>query len=121
MEAEFPTLSLAERDRRWKITREMMRLEGLECLIVPGLKGREALEGYLSNDYAEGLVVFPLAGEPVHLTWTGTRITRRHESALRGVPIWVEDMRVGCDGPTLVKVLKERGDANGRVGVAGVG
>ena len=120
MEAEFPTLTLAERDRRWKITREMMKVEGVECLIVPGLKGREALEGYLSNDYAEGLVVFPLEGEPVHLTWTGTRITRRHESALRGVPVWVEDMRVGCDGPTLVKVLKEKGFEKGRIGVVGL-
>ena len=57
MERDHPTLSLRERDRRWKNIRELMKAKSLDCLIVAGLKGCEQLEGYLSNDYAQGIVV----------------------------------------------------------------
>ena len=120
MSEKFPTLSLKERDRRWNCIMDLMKSNGVECLVVPGFKGREELEGYLSNEYAQGLVVFPLDGNPVHLTWTGTRITRHMESTLRGVTPWVEDMRVGVNGPALVDVLKEKGFEKGRIGVVGL-
>lgn len=115
-----PSLSLKERDRRWSHTRELMKEKGVECLIVPGLKGREELDGYLSNEDAEGIVIFPFNGKPIHLTWTATRITRHIESVLRDNTPWVEDMRVGLNGPTLVEVLKEKGFEKGRIGVVGI-
>ena len=120
MADSFPTLSLQERTRRWSRTRELMKAHGVECLIVPGLKGREELEGYLSNDPAEGFVVFPLEGAPVVISWTGTRITRQMEEEARGRKAWIDDMRFGPYGPALVSVLTEKGLAQSRIGVVGI-
>ena len=120
MESEYPVLSLSERDRRWRRVREMIRQKKVECLLVAGLKGREQLEGYITNDYAEGVVVFPLEGDPVCLSWTGTRITRQMESTSRGFPPWVEDMRVGVTGPAIAAALKEKGFDRGTIGVVGL-
>ncbi len=120
MEKSFPTLSLKERDRRWNRTKELMKASGVECLIVPGFKGREELDGYLSNDYAEGIVVFPIGSPPVHLTWTGTRITRNLESESRGNASWIEDMKTAAVGPGLIGVLMEKGFEKGCIGVVGV-
>ena len=41
MDLSPPTLSLKERDRRWTRIRQLMADKGLDCLIVPGLNGRE--------------------------------------------------------------------------------
>jgi len=120
MKTEYPVLSLNERDRRWLKVREMMRQKGVECLLLGGFKSREQLEGYLTNDYPEGVVIFPLEGDPVCLSWTGTRITRQMESTLRGFPAWVEDMRVGVTGPAIAAVLKEKGFERGKIGVVGL-
>lgn len=120
MDTEYPVLSLGERDRRWRRVREMMGQKGVECLVVAGLKGREQLEGYFTNDYAEGVVVFPLEGDSVHLSWTGTRVTRHVENSLRGIAPWVEDMRVGVTGPAIAAVLKEKGFERATIGVVGL-
>ncbi len=120
MERSFPILSLKERDRRFGRTRELMAGHEVDCLLVAGFKGREELDGYLSNDYAEGIVLLPFEGAPVHLTWTGTRIIRNLEGAAQGVVPWIEDMRIGCAGPGIVAALKEKGFERKRVGVVGV-
>ena len=120
MKTEYPVLSLRERDRRWRGVREMMTQKGVECLLLGGFKSREQLEGYLTNDYPEGVVIFPLEGDPVCLSWTGTRITRQMESTLRGFPAWVEDMRVGVTGPAIAAVLKEKGFERRKIGVVGL-
>lgn len=116
----YPTLSLKERDRRWMRTREMMRDKGLELLLVAGLKGRERYEGYLTNEYLEGIVVFPQEGEPVYLTWGGHRITRRLESTMEEQIFWVDDIRVGISGPCLVAILREKGLDQAKIGVVGL-
>lgn len=115
-----PTLSLTVRDRRWKLTKELMKSNEVECLILPGLHGREELEGYLSNEYVEGMVVFPLEGSPVNLTFANSRLFRRIYSASQGVTPWIEDMRLGISGAALVSVLKEKGFEKGRIGVVGL-
>lgn len=120
MESQYPVLSLNERDRRWRRVREMMRQKGVECLLLAGFKSREQLEGYLTNDYPEGVVVFPLEGDPVCMSWTGTRITRHIENTLRGVAPWVEDMRVGVTGPAIAAVIKEKGFERATIGVVGL-
>ncbi|MDP2643661.1 MAG: M24 family metallopeptidase [Desulfobacterales bacterium] len=120
MNEPFPTLSLKERDRRWERTRNLMRVKDVACLIVAGFRGREQMESYLCNDSAEGILIFPLHGEAVHLTSTGTRITRHLESHLRGEVPWVDDLRVGSNGPALVKVLTDKGLEKGRIGVVGL-
>src|SRR5262249_57019414 len=74
MNEQLPVLSLRERDRRWQRVRDLMRAHELECLIVGGYRGRERYECYITDDYVEGAVIFPLEGEPTALTWTGLRI-----------------------------------------------
>ena len=117
---EHPVLSLEERERRWLRVRGLMKENGVDGLVVAGLKGREQLEGYLTNEYTEGVVIFPLEGEPVCLTWTATRILRHWENHRRGIPPWVEDMRVGISGPAIVLALKEKGLDRAKIGVVGL-
>ena len=76
-----PTLSLAERDRRWARVRSLMRERGLDGLLVAGFRAREAYETYLSDDYNEGCVIFPLEGDPVVITWAHLRVMRARGAA----------------------------------------
>ncbi len=120
MGKENPILSLNERDRRWRRTREMMSRKGLSGLIVFGLKGREKYEGYLTNESIEGVVVFPEHDDPVYLTWGVHRVMRRFEDTLAEEDFWVSDIRVGVNGPVLVEVLKEKGLEHEKIGVVGL-
>ncbi len=113
-------LTLGERDRRWGRTRELLRKLELECLVVAGLIGREQYDAYLTNDYAEGMVVFPASGIPTYITWARSRVTRQREAAGRGIVPWVEDMRVGLDAPTIAAIIREKGCDASRVGVVGL-
>ncbi len=116
----FPVLSLKERDRRWGRTRELLKKQGIECLIVAGLTSREQYDAYLTNDYAEGIVVFPAEGAPTYITWMEGRVTRQKEAERRGITPWVADMRVGVDGPTLAGIIREKGFDKARVGIVGL-
>ena len=116
----FPELSLKERDGRWARVRAFMREKGLDVLIAFGLKGREQVDHYLTNDRTGGIVIFPLAGELVHLTWTNFDIAAHSESALRGEASWVEDVRVGATGAGVVKVLREKRLDGSCIGVLGL-
>ena len=64
-----PILSVAERDRRWASVRGLMRERGFDGLLVAGFRAREMYETYISDDYNEGCVIFPLEGDPVVITW----------------------------------------------------
>ncbi len=116
----FPVLSVKERDRRWTRTREFMKKQGFECLVLAGLTSREQYDAYLTNDYAEGIVVLPAEGLPTYITWMEGRVMRQKEAAERGLTPWVEDMRAGVDGPTLAAVMREKGFEKARVGVVGL-
>src|SRR5579862_4191226 len=71
-----PVLSLAERDRRWANVRRLMRERGFGGLLVAGFRSREMYETYISDDYNEGCVIFPLEGDPVVITWAYLRVMR---------------------------------------------
>ena len=120
MKREKPILTSKERDRRWKLVRDMMKTKGLDCLIVAGLNGREKFESYLSNDYTQGIVIFPIEGDPIYLTWASSRITRHMENCLRGIQPWIKDWRVGVSGPVIVELLKEKGFDSSYIGVVGI-
>jgi len=115
-----PILSLAERERRYARTRELLDAQGLDAVLVFGQRGRERYEGYLSNESIEGVVVFPRNAEPSYVSWTHHRLTRRFAGNMRDTQFWIADVQIGPTGPTLVAILTKLGLAAGRIGVVGL-
>jgi Xaa-Pro aminopeptidase len=120
MKTNGPTLSVRERDRRWRLTRELMKEKNVECLIVAGLQAREQLDGYYTNDAVNGVVIFPLEGEPTCLTWSGSIVIRHIINIARGGVPWVKDIRVGALAADWVAVLEEKGFQSSTIGVVGL-
>src|SRR5246500_202329 len=115
-----PTLSLAERDRRWANVRKLMRERGFDGLLVAGFRAREMYETYISDDYNEGCVIFPLEGDPVVITWAYLRVMRARWSQERGAKLWVDDYRVATSGNGVADVIKEKHLAEASLGVVGL-
>jgi Xaa-Pro aminopeptidase len=115
-----PILSLAERARRWTRVRGLMRERGFEGLLVAGFRSREMYETYISDDYNEGCVVFPLEGDPVVITWAHLRVMRARWSQARGNRLWVDDYRVATSGTAVAEVLREKHLAESSLGVVGL-
>jgi Xaa-Pro aminopeptidase len=115
-----PTLSFAERDRRWQRTRDLMRQHGLEGLIIAGFRTREMYESYVSDDYNEGCVVFPLEGDPVVVTWAHLRVLRALWSVEQGSKLWIEDMRVATSGQAVAEIVAEKNLDDAKLGVVGL-
>jgi Xaa-Pro aminopeptidase len=114
-----PRLSLTERDRRWAKTRELMREHDVEVLLLPGLRGRESYESYLSNESIQGIVVLPATGEPIYLTWSAFRIVGRTDPG-NDRKYWIEDLRAGLLGPLVVNALTELNALSSRIGIVGL-
>lgn len=115
-----PTLSLRERDRRWARVRDFMREENVDALLVAGFRAREMYEAYLSDDYTEGCVIFPMEGPPTILTWAALRVERALWSARRGHALWIEDQRIAPNGAAAAELLREKRLHEGRIGVVGL-
>src|ERR1700758_3408505 len=115
-----PTLSLAERDRRWANVRALMRERGFDGLLVAGFRAREMYETYISDDYNEGCVIFPYDGDPVVITWAYLRVMRARWSQERGAKLWVDDYRVATSGNGVADVIKEKHLAEASLGVVGL-
>lgn len=115
-----PILSFAERDRRWARVRGLMRERGFAGMLVAGFRAREAYETYISDDYNEGCVIFPLEGDPVVITWAYLRVMRARWSAERGSKLWVNDYRVATSGTGVADVLSEKRLADLKLGVVGL-
>jgi Xaa-Pro dipeptidase len=97
-----------------------MRERSLEGLLVAGFRAREMYETYISDDYNEGCVIFPLEGEPVVITWAHLRVMRARWSAERGAKLWVGDYRVATSGAGVAEVLREKRLAASPLGVVGL-
>jgi Xaa-Pro dipeptidase len=116
-----PVLSLAERDRRWAGLRAIMRERGLTAIVAGSFNGRERLESYLIDDFLDAVVILPLDGDATVLSFSTQRTSRALESARRGVPLWVDDLRIGAGGAGVAQLLREKGLANAHVGLVGLG
>ncbi|MFJ9377242.1 M24 family metallopeptidase [Streptomyces sp. NPDC101455] len=116
----YPVLPFTARELRWQRTRAFMQDKDLDCLLVFGLKGRERYEGYLANEVLDGVIVFFADRDPIHLTWTHHRYTRRLAANMRDVHFWIDDVRVGPFGRGVVQALTEYGKTSSRVGVVGL-
>ena len=115
-----PVLSFAERDRRWKNLRGLMHERNLDGLLVAGFRAREMYESYISDDYNEGCVIFPLEGDPVVITWAYLRVMRARWSQERGATLWVDDYRVATSGIGVAEVLREKKLGESSLGVVGL-
>src|SRR5262249_42361268 len=115
-----PILSLAERDRRWVRVRRLMRERGFDGLLVAGFRSREMYETYISDDYNEGCVIFPLEGDPVVITWAHLRVLRARWSQERGATLWIADYRVATSGSAVADVLREKHLGEATLGVVGL-
>ena len=121
---DVPRFSLAERDRRWRLVRQLMAQEGLDVIVTAINTGHcdhfQANTRYLTGiggNCGEAAAVFPLDGEvtaiamgipPVHY-WLGFQD-------------WVTDVR-NCNryfGKGIVERLRELNMDKGRIGVAGL-
>ena len=118
----IPRLSLAERDRRYKLVREKMAAEGLDILLLPANTSRweqtMADSRYLTGigGFAtEVLTIFPAEG-PV------TAYVFNRANWWKKVQDWVEDVRDGRNrwAENAAARLRELGFKNGRLGLSGL-
>jgi Xaa-Pro aminopeptidase len=77
-------------------------------------------ETYISDDYNEGCVIFPLDGDPAVITWAYLRVMRARWSQERGTTLWVDDYRVATSGTGVAEVLREKHLAESNLGVVGL-
>ena len=114
-----PPFTLAERDRRWAVIRELMGERQLEVLIVlPEWHNADTL--YIAD--TQGVTIFPRDGEP-------TLILGGEASNIAVLePSWVADRLSGTEhgstavpyGEVLVEALRLRGLLNRKIAVAGL-
>jgi Xaa-Pro aminopeptidase len=128
-----PGYSLAERDRRWTLARELMAAEEVEALVCYG--EHECVEvapfapdAYFSNDRPGTIVIFCQNADPVQLHWSNQSIATHLEAAGRGTPMWIapENIRAGSvfqpgrNAAGVVEVLREHHLEHAAVGVLGL-
>ncbi|MGH7845977.1 MAG: M24 family metallopeptidase [Candidatus Binatia bacterium] len=120
----YPRFSFAERDRRWKAVRELMRQNRLDVIVTPNNTGHstdfQANTRYLTHCGGGGdadiAAVFPLAGEV-------TAVATTAQARWPTVQEWTKDVREARRnyGRVVVERLKELKVDRGRIGITGLG
>jgi Xaa-Pro aminopeptidase len=114
----YPRFSDAEFARRYKTIRSAMQQADLSALLVYGTAGSHSEVQYLSNFPVtrEAMLVFPGSGEPTLFVQMYNHVPNAHQVSC------ITDLRWG--GPATadasVENLRERGLAEGRIGVVGL-
>ncbi|MET9064270.1 M24 family metallopeptidase [Streptosporangium sandarakinum] len=123
----IPRYSLAERDRRWDLARDIMAAEGLDALIAYGEHecvdlAPFAPDAYFTNDRPGSIVIFCGDADPVQLTWSTLPIADHIEATRRGDDLWIapRNIRVARHAAGVVEVLREHRIETGAVGVLGL-
>lgn len=121
---DVPRFSLAERDRRWRLVRQLMAEEGLDVIVTAVNTGHwdhfQANTRYLTGvggNCGEAAAVFPLEGEVTAIAMAIPPI--HYWLAFQD---WVTDVR-NCNryfGRGIVERLRELNVDKGRIGVAGL-
>ncbi|MFQ5911573.1 MAG: M24 family metallopeptidase [Nitrospinota bacterium] len=122
--AHLPQLSLAERDRRWAGLREAMGRRGLDCLLVWGTDRFYALGTanlrYLTHIAAkQGICCFPRRGDPVAFV-ENIHMYHPYPPYLLSQD-WVAEVRPLTGIDALAGVVRDLGQARGRLGIVGYG
>lgn len=128
-----PGYSLAERDRRWALARELMDAEGLAALIAYGEHECADLapfapDNYFTNDRPGSIVLFCRDADPIQLVWCNMPIQDHLEARKRGDQLWIEPRNIragsgfqaGKNAAGIVEVLREHGLERATVGVLGL-
>lgn len=119
----YPRFSLAERDRRWKAVRDLMRRNNLGVIVTPQNSGHstdyQANTRYLTHcggGEPDVAAVFPLEGD---VTAIATSAAPRWPT----VQDWTTDVREARRnyGHVIVERLKELNVERGRIGITGLG
>src|SRR5581483_8438692 len=119
----YPRFSIAERDRRWRAVRALMRGQNLDVIVTPQNSGHsadyQANTRYLTHcggGEPDLAAVFPLEGE---VTAIATSAAPRWPT----VQDWVSDVREARRnyGRAIVERLKELNVERGRIGITGLG
>ncbi|MPZ14554.1 MAG: M24 family metallopeptidase [Chloroflexi bacterium] len=118
----YPYFSLEERDRRWRLTREAMDRDDIDCLVVPNNTGHsthfQADARYLTHvgggGDADVAAVFPFSGEPAAVATSAARWIRTQP--------WCTDLREASRayGAGVVSKLRELSFPRRRIGVVGL-
>ncbi|WP_345600401.1 aminopeptidase P family N-terminal domain-containing protein, partial [Thermocatellispora tengchongensis] len=114
---DYPTLSLAERDRRWAAVRQLLADHSLDAIVVFGL-GRDATDAYLTNEAKKAIVVMTRTEDPVMLL--GDVPLERYDAPGQRWERWADQWRHGDQLAMLADLLKERGLDRGTVGIVGL-
>jgi Xaa-Pro aminopeptidase len=121
---ELPRLSLAERDRRWSLTRDAMRARGIDCLVLWGWPAMwdfaTANARYLSpigGNAENNTLIFPLQGEPTSFVFMPTFV-----EYWKRAQDWITDVRArsGTWAGTVIARLKEMGLERAMIGMDGL-
>jgi Xaa-Pro aminopeptidase len=125
---EVPVYSLAERDRRWALARELMATEDVGALIASGRHECAGAAGfapdvYFCNDLPGSVVIFCGDADPVQLVRPDLAVQARLEAARPGGQRWIgpAGIRVGADAAGIAEVLCRHGLEQAPVGVLGPG
>jgi Xaa-Pro dipeptidase len=119
----YPRFSIAERDRRWKAVRDLMRRDKIDVIVTPQNSGHsadyQADTRYLTHcggGEPDVAAVFPLEGE---VTAIATSAAPRWPT----VQDWTQDVREARRnyGRAIVDRLKELNLERGRIGITGLG
>jgi Xaa-Pro dipeptidase len=119
----YPRFSIAERDRRWRAVRALMREQNLDVIITPQNSGHsadyQANTRYLTHcggGEPDLAAVFPIEGA---VTAIATSAAPRWPT----VQDWVTDVREARRnyGRAIVERLKELNLERGRIGITGLG
>lgn len=115
----FPTLSLAERDRRYEKVRELLDKHDLDALVLVG-GGRDKLDRYLAKEAIAGAVVFPREGDPTLICRFNVMPLLRFDEAGKDTERWIEDLRHGPLPKRIGEALRSTRADQGRVGIIGL-
>ncbi|MGW5686615.1 M24 family metallopeptidase [Nonomuraea sp. NPDC003754] len=122
-----PTYSLAERDRRWALARQIMEAEGVQALIAYGEHECADLapfapDVYFTNDRPGAIVIFCRDADPIQLTWSTLPVADHIQARRRGEELWIapRDIRVAKHAAGVVEVLREHRLESAAVGVLGL-
>jgi Xaa-Pro aminopeptidase len=121
---ELPRLSLAERDRRWSLTRREMAARGIDCLVLWGWPAMwdfcTANARYLSpigGNSENNTLVFPADGEPTSYVFMPTFV-----EYWKRAQDWVGDVRSrrGTWASTVIDRIKELRLEHATIGMDGL-